>query len=283
MATTVSMINMKGGVGKTTLCFNLSWYGAWKANLRILAIDLDPQANLSQYFLGAHKYLEYLNVNGGTIVDIFEQFSAPSAKNGSPHLLKSQDVIIRLKEWNDGSLIHLVPSRLELSWTLKNPTEKAQLLPQFISKVEQSYDLILIDCAPTESILTTAAYRSSRYVVVPVKPEFLATIGLPLLARSLSEFKAMNQNQHIEMAGIVFNDKKRSNTPPEQITSCNDVKTLASQYGWPVFESPAYHSDSYPSGSRDGKPIFLTRYARSYVVGDFHKVADEFLKAVKIK
>ena len=50
MATTVSMINMKGGVGKTTLTFNLAWYSAWKAALKVLVIDLDPQANLSQYF-----------------------------------------------------------------------------------------------------------------------------------------------------------------------------------------------------------------------------------------
>ena len=57
MATTVSLINMKGGVGKTTLTFNLAWHCAWKKNLRVLAVDLDPQANLSQYFLGAIKYL----------------------------------------------------------------------------------------------------------------------------------------------------------------------------------------------------------------------------------
>ncbi len=114
---------------------------------------------------------------------------------------------------NDDSLIHLVPSRLELAWTLKNPTQ-ARLLPQFLSKVADSYDLVIIDCAPTESIFTTAAYRSSRYIVAPVKPEFLATIGLPLLTRSLEEFRLLHQ-QMVEMAGIVFNDMKRSNTPQE--------------------------------------------------------------------
>src|SRR5213080_3085892 len=60
MATTVSLINMKGGVGKTTLAFNLAWYCAWQANLKVLAVDLDPQANLSQYFMGARKYLAYI-------------------------------------------------------------------------------------------------------------------------------------------------------------------------------------------------------------------------------
>ena len=47
MSVTVSLINMKCGVGKTTLAFNLAWYAAWQANLRVLAVDLDPQSNLS--------------------------------------------------------------------------------------------------------------------------------------------------------------------------------------------------------------------------------------------
>jgi chromosome partitioning protein len=80
MAVAVSLINMKGGVGKTTLAFNLAWYSAWRKNLRVLAIDLDPQANLSQYFMGAEEYLAYLNADKGTVVEIFEQFSAPKQR-----------------------------------------------------------------------------------------------------------------------------------------------------------------------------------------------------------
>src|SRR5207247_3529491 len=131
------------------------------------------------YFRVERKYLAYISTEGQTVVEIFEQFSAPRSRKGSPRLIRANDVIHVLQEWSDGSLLHLVPSRLELAWTLKNPTEKAQLLPQFLPQVERKYDLIVIDCAPTESILTSAAYRSSRYVVVPVRPELLATIGLP--------------------------------------------------------------------------------------------------------
>src|ERR1700694_3287486 len=258
MAVTVSLLNMKGGVVKTTLAFNLAWSSAWRADLRVLAVDLDPQANLSQYFMGAEKYLAYLNADKGTDVEIFEQFSAPKPKKGAPTLLDPSEVVHHLHKWADGSLLDLIPSRLELAWTLKNPTEKAHLLPQFLAKISANYDLILIDCAPTESILTTAAYRSSRFVVVPVKPEFLATIGLPLLARSLEEFKLMHQDQALDMAGIVFNGKRRVNTPPEQKKSCADVKKLASTFGWPVFDEGAHPSDSYQAGSRQGIPIFLT-------------------------
>src|SRR5947209_5127638 len=114
------MINMKGGVGKTTLCFNLAWYAAWQHTLRVLAIDLDPQSNLSQYFMGAEGYLEYISRDDPTVVEVFEQFSLPTGTRTAPAPVDPTRLIQRLHEWNDGSLLHLIPSRLELAWTLKN-------------------------------------------------------------------------------------------------------------------------------------------------------------------
>ncbi|AEV39215.1 Cobyrinic acid a,c-diamide synthase CobQ/CobB [Pseudovibrio sp. FO-BEG1] len=282
MAVTVSLVNMKGGVGKTTLTFNLAWYAAWAANLRVLAVDLDPQSNLSQYFMGAESYLKYLSNGRPTVLDIFEQFSAPFASNGSAAPLDANNVIHRLKAWQDNSLLDLLPARLELAWTLKNPTDKSHLLPRFLSQVSHNYDLIIIDCPPTESILTTAAYQASRYVAVPVKPEFLATIGLPLLARSIEDFKMMHQNHQLDMAGIIFNGLRRSNTPPEQTQSIRDVTALANKQNWHVFDNVAHHSDSYPAGSRQSDPIFLTDYAREYVKDELNQVADQFLRTVGI-
>lgn len=283
MATIVSLINMKGGVGKTTLAFNLAWYSAWQANLKVLAVDLDPQSNLSQYMMGAKDYLEYMDAQRPTIVDVFEQFSPPKTAKPSPTSLVPSEIVHTLREWDDGSSLSLVPSRLELAWTLKNPTDKSELLPQFLAEVEQDFHLIVIDCAPTESILTNAAYRSSRYIVVPVKPEFLATIGLPLLQRSLEEFRLRNKHSTLEMAGIIFNDKRRVATPPEQRASIKEVKRAATEYHWPVFENAAHHSDSFPTGSRASTPIFRTGYARDYVKGEFGKVAEEFLGRIGLK
>ena len=281
MAVVASLINMKGGVGKSTLTFNLAWSLAWRHDLKVLAIDLDPQANLSQYFLGARDYLNLISAGAQkTVVDIFEQYSAPSATVGSPTRLTPSATVHQLHNWSDGSRLHLVPSRLELAWTLKNPTEKSELLPGFIAQLESQYDVVLIDCAPTESILTTAAYRSSRFVFVPVRPEFLATIGLPLLARSLDDFRLMHQNHSLDMGGIIFNGLRRANTPPEQKQSQRDVVRVAAAHKWPVFDSVAHHSDSYATGSRSGDPIFRTRYARTYVSDEFALVADEFLRAI---
>nr|VFK57273.1 MAG: chromosome partitioning protein [Candidatus Kentron sp. TC] len=90
----------------------------------------------------------------------------------------------------------------------------------------------------------------------------------------------MHENQQLDMGGIIFNDKRRSKTPREQKTSCNEVKKTAKKHGWHVFKNTAYHSDSFAAGSREGKPIFQTSYARDYVKYEFYGVAKEFLREV---
>ncbi|TAE59077.1 MAG: ParA family protein [Nostocales cyanobacterium] len=274
MATVVSMINMKGGVGKTTLTFNLAWYCAWKMRLRVLAIDLDPQANLSQYFMGAERYLGHIQNKGYTVVDIFH----------TPILSVAGKCIYDVSYCYNITL-DIVASRLELAWNLIDPKCKIEeILPQFLSAINHHYDLIIIDCAPTESILTIAAYKSSRYVIVPVKPEFLAAIGLPLLAKSLNNYCSKNKNQKLEIAGIIFNDQNKDMyMSPEEISSCRSVRNIAENYGWKVFENKVYTSRFFPRGSRERQPIFNTSGVYTTVKDNFDKVAEEFLKAVKLR
>ena len=84
MAVVVSLINMKGGVGKTTVAFNLVWYAAYKRNKKVLLMDLDPQANASQSLIGPVAYKKFIDSNKPTIVDLFEQFSAPTLSHRAP-------------------------------------------------------------------------------------------------------------------------------------------------------------------------------------------------------
>jgi len=93
----------------------------------------------------------------------------------------------------------------------------------------------------------------------------------------------MHQHQTLEMAGIIFNDKRRIAIPPEQRASIRAVKALANEHSWPVFGKAAHHSDSFPTGSRESTPIFRTNYARKYVKGEFSDVAEEFLEKVGLK
>lgn len=166
---------------------------------------------------------------------------------------------------------------------MKNPTGKERKLAKALSKVSEDYDLIIIDCAPTESILTEAAYFASRYVLVPVKPEFLATIGLPLLARSLDEFRLENEDHSLDICGIVFNHSSSYSQGPEGRQAVKDVKAEAKKRGWPIFNTHVHYSASYPKSAREGTPIGNTSYARWNVTKEFDKFSDEFFKKLGLK
>jgi len=280
MAVCVSVINMKGGVGKTTLATQIAWYATVQLDKKVLLIDLDPQANASQSVMSPQSYVDYLDKGGLTVADIFEQFTPTGAASGSPKKLDPQKAIHKRVTYADGSYLHLVPSRLELSWTLRNPTGKETLLPRFVSKIEGKYDLIVIDCSPTDSILTDAAYHCSRYVLVPIRAEFLASIGFPLLNRSIQAFQMRHEDTAIEVCGLVFNDFARGNTKRENELARADVVKKAAEYGWYVFKNDIPHSDSYFRAARDGMPIEHTKGTHDKVKNEFAAFADEFFRKI---
>lgn len=279
MAKKISLINMKGGVGKSTLSVNLAWhfscYSNWKKN--VLVIDLDPQFNSSQYLIGTSNYeKKIIKQNKTTVWDIFEQHTRTPL--GKSKKIKPEDMTIRAVTFVTGAYIDLLPSRLELALTLKSPNQKVELLKKAISKIEDKYDLIIIDCAPTESILTTAAYLASDFILVPVKPEYLSTIGLPLLVNSMNDFLVEYDDSKLKLAGIVFNGC--TDYYPEEMTSKNSVRKLANDNNWDVFESEIKFSKSYPKGAREGEPIFRTSYARTKTAENFTQFANEFAKKI---
>lgn len=281
MAISVSLINMKGGVGKTTLAAQLA-HAADRRDLRTLAVDLDPQANLSQALLSPEKYVKHLRDKKPTIVQLFEQYFPPTEGTGSPKPFDIRDIILKKAGYWGQSTLDLIPSRLELSHTLKNPTGKERRLARALSKVADEYDLVLIDCAPTESILTEAEYHASQHALVPVKPEYLATIGLPLLARSIQEFKYENTDHALDICGIVFNHSSSYSDGPEGRKSIREVQTEAKKNGWHVFETHVRYSASYPKAAREGTPIESTSYVRYEVTSEFSHFVDEFLAAISL-
>src|SRR5262249_4903004 len=157
---------------------------------------------------------------------------------------------------------------------------REQRLAKALSNLADQYDLILIDCAPTESPLTEAAYHASRYALVPVKPEFLATIGLPLLARAMPEFKERNGDRAIDLCGIVFNHSSSYSAGPEVKSSIKQVKAEARKYEWPVFSTHVRYSRSYAKAAREGTPIGSTSYVRWKVTAEFAKFVREFLTSI---
>ena len=274
MTKVLSLINMKGGVGKTTLAMQLAHSAAWR-KLRTLAVDLDPQSNLSQALMGPREYVKHLAGKKPTVVQIFDQYVPTDPRSGSPRLLDLAEIVVKGAGHGSNGLLDLIPSRLELSRTLKNPTGKERRLAKALAQVRGKYDLIIVDCAPTESVLTDAAYFASRYVIVPIKPEFMATIGLPLLARSLQEFRLENEDHEIEIAGLVFNHSSSYSAGPEGQQSIEDVTTEAKKHDWHIFENQIRYSASYAKSAREGTPLSWTSYARNDVIQRFRRFSDE--------
>lgn len=230
-----------------------------------MVVDLDPQFNASQYMLGVVRYQKnVIDNNTPTVWDIFEQASRLPGLKSSGRDLKSAIIRVatftnRVATFTNGNHLDIVSSQLGLSRTLKNPSQKEHLLANFIDDVKAEYDLILIDCAPTESVLTTAAYLSSDRVLVPVKPEFLSTIGLTLIKESLDDF-TQYYRKSLEQTLVCFS--MGSGYSPEETKAMKDVHKVSLDFGWKVFSEEIPYSKSFPKGAREGSPIFRTSYAR---------------------
>ena len=272
------VINMKGGVGKTTVAVNLGWAAASRG-LKCLVVDLDPQFNASVYLMGGTAYENHINAGGLTVFDIFEEHT-PMRDPQRPRPT-GDNVIYRgvrnqyYKDIPSNTLLHLIPSQLELAMTLKNPAGKSHLLSTFLSQHASDYDLVIVDPPPTDSMATEAAYLATNYVLIPVRPEFLSSIGFPLLAQSISSFGLQYPNHPLDVIGV-FLSNTESNAREYNITKMATRKFAKSQ-GWKFLDSEIRHSRSYPRGARDGRPITSTDYARSEVVSEFRYLASEVI------
>lgn len=279
MARKVALINMKGGVGKSTLTTNLAWYFALVGDSnRVLVVDLDPQFNASQYLLGPTEYRRVLQSGRRTIWDVFEQRTRHPEAVGNA--FPARDVVHNHVRIPGGAgRIDVILSRLELAFSLKTPyQQKEQELARLIAQIEAEYDLILIDCAPTESLLTTAAYLASDSLLVPVRPEYLSTIGLPLLVQSMRDFAQSYPDHALQFAGIVFNAV--TEYTPEEMLAKADVRAIAQQNQWHVFDAEVPYSRSYPKSARLGRSIFGTPNARRIQQRRFAAFAIEFARRI---
>ncbi len=279
MARKVALINMKGGVGKSTLCVNLAWYFALpRDSKRVLVVDLDPQFNASQYLLGTQEYERRLKAGTPTVWDIFERNTRTPHTPGQPFDVRTA-LYNRMAERFGTGRLDVILSRLELAFSLKTPyQEKERELSRALAGLEDTYDLILIDCAPTESILTTAAYLSCDFLLVPVKPEYLSAIGLPLLVRSMREFQDAYGNRNLQLAGVVFNATMEYS--PEEMLAKDEVRQIADRNGWHVFDNEVSYSRSYSKGARLGESIYGTPHARRQQKRRFAAFAQEFAQRI---
>lgn len=244
----VCVINLKGGVGKSTISALLARHAFIQKKLDVLAIDLDPQANLSQGLMH-ESYNEFLKQQRPSVVEIFNEYRPPRVGAPAPSPLAPLSGVETIAALAGRSL-QIIPSRFDFSDNLLGSVRPdPRTLARFLTSNFQHKDLIIIDCAPTESILTTAAYHSSGCVLVPVKPEYFATIGFPLLQQSLINFRNQNRAHHINVCGVVINNAfydGGNNGGPEKQRAMDEIRAEARKNGWPIYEHEIFHSRGFP-------------------------------------
>lgn len=186
-------MNMKGGVGKTTLSTHLAGYlpryGHAGKKLNVLVIDYDPQFNLSQAFLEPKKYFA-LEKNKLTTISILlddmkdlNPFQIAVPGNQNPP--EPSKLTTRIYKGPKGTL-DLVPSTLDLMYVaLGQATQNTQPMEErfekFIGKCREVYDLIVIDCHPAGSLFTKTSLSNSDAVLIPVVPKKYSVRGIGLM------------------------------------------------------------------------------------------------------
>ena len=197
----ISVINQKGGVGKTTTVINLA-AGLSMRGKKILVIDLDPQGNATTG-LG-------LSNNDDSDQTIY------SVLNGN----KKISEVIQQTEFEN---LNLVTSNVDLSGleveTAGDSRRAFKLkdeLTSILNDSRASYDYIIIDCPPSLSLLTIMALVSSDALVVPLQTEFFALEGLTQLMKTIDRIKN-NLNPSLEIRGILLTMYDKRNKLSSQV------------------------------------------------------------------
>tara|TARA_R110001606_G_scaffold239423_2_gene387631 strand:+ start:91491 stop:92174 length:684 start_codon:yes stop_codon:yes gene_type:complete len=196
-----------------------------------------------------YTYADFIKQQKPSIVEVFAGYLPPSATTSSPSPLPPTGVTQIIGTAANRSL-ELIASRFDFSDNLLGAVKiDPKNLAKFLSANYSHKDLVIIDCSPTESVFTTAAYHASGNVLVPVKPEYFATIGFPLLKQSISNFKRSNKGHKINVCGVVINNAfydGGNDGGPEKARAMAEIDAEACANGWPIYTNQMLHSRGYP-------------------------------------
>ncbi|MCF0129659.1 MAG: ParA family protein, partial [Pseudobutyrivibrio sp.] len=187
-ATTIAVVNQKGGTGKTTTCENLG-VGLAAEGKKVLLIDTDPQASLT-IALG-HPRPDDLEV---TLTDLMGKVMTESP-------IAECEGILHHAEGVDLMPANISLSGLEVS--LVNAMSRESILKQYIDTVNKSYDYILLDCMPSLGMLTINALAAADNVLIPVQAAYLPAKGLEQLLQTVNKVKRQI-NPKLKIEGILL-------------------------------------------------------------------------------
>lgn len=200
-ASVISFINMKGGVGKTTLCVGIAEYLANYLNKSVLVIDIDPQFNATQSILSHYnrvdQYIEQLQPSKKTIRRIFE---TPTSI-----MEQAKDVTVDEVVTTVGNKLDFILGDINIIFDTAQEAVRIRKVKSFIEKnnLRNKYDFIFIDSPPTISLFTDAALVASDYYLVPVKIDHYSVLGATSLIGVIRNLQH-NHNPDIKNLGFVY-------------------------------------------------------------------------------
>ncbi|SIS97962.1 ParA family protein [Salimicrobium salexigens] len=202
MGNVISFLNMKGGVGKTTLCIGAGEYLANYMEKKVLIIDVDPQFNATQSLTGVYNlvdaYLDDYLKNNKNIRKLFESTANIFEQ---PEYAKPEDVIV---EFSDN--LHMICGNINLIFDDDTKDHsRTKRIRKFIkdNNLKDYYDLIFIDCPPTISFYTDAALMASDFYIIPNRIDRYSSLGISSLQSVVHRLKG-EEDLPIRLLGIVY-------------------------------------------------------------------------------
>lgn len=276
----IAFMNMKGGVGKTTICVNLAGCLANKG-YRVLIVDMDPQMNTTQYLLEASEIQRVLSddsTGGKTIYCLYRSLTEDNLygmdgdDNTESDEIQSEDIIYR----NIRTNLDLICGDLRMTNITDNDGTVTDILNLYImnSKIKEAYDFIFIDCPPTQSIYTTSAFKAANFYLLIIKPDYLSTIGLSLFENIIKKFNSRRtQDEKIKNLGIISNLNHRNNEYHNE-----KLRDIREKYKFQtVFESSILMNNSIAKASE----AHTLMYEKNGCKRSIEKLTLEFLEVYK--
>ncbi|AFY79714.1 MAG: ParA family protein [Hydrococcus sp. C42_A2020_068] len=220
MGRIISTVNMKGGVGKTTLTVNLATCLAKNHEKRVLVLDLDSQISATLSLMSPHDFAR-MRKKRKTLTYLLDSIIQPNPYNK----LNIYDIICPSICNIQG--LELLPGDIELydeyivsEMLHKQAMEQEEtnfdkvwnhferiLIQKILEPIRDDYDFIIMDCAPGYNLLTRSGIAASDFYLLPARPEPLSIVGMQLLERRISKLKESHQDQqdiNIRLLGVVF-------------------------------------------------------------------------------
>ncbi|WP_338887402.1 ParA family protein [Rhodococcus sovatensis] len=297
---TISIINYKGGVGKTTLTANIAAELAQRG-MKVLAIDLDAQASLTFSFVQPDYWSSKLQ-HDKTIKQWFDAFGEDSSAPIDLESLILKPTAVNARLPKNGGVLHFIASHLglinvdlELATEL-NASNLAQAKRKYL-KVHRrlieglarpafaDYDVILIDCPPNFNIVTKTAIIASDQILVPSKADYLSTLGTDYLVGSLRQL-VREHNEYLDqenadlaidpaILGVIFTMVQFYGEQP--ISAQRPFIAQTEKLGLYVFDS--YFRDTktkLANAAADNVPLILDGYASTEeVIDELRRLVDE--------